>query len=113
MAPLALSGRLIDGEISAVELGELGLRLVESSEATPPPSASLTTDGGTWALLMWRGLPIAEAEARGALQIDGDRSLVERYLGAISRRSSSKTLTLSAQPSPSGRGLGRDPVAAI
>jgi uncharacterized protein (TIGR03083 family) len=73
----------IDGDVSAVELGEWGLRLVESPDPSSASDASLTTDGATWALLTWRGYPPAEAEAAGALQIGGDRALVERYLAAI------------------------------
>jgi uncharacterized protein (TIGR03083 family) len=73
---------VIDGDVSAVELGDWGLRLAQPSEAADP-DASLATDGGTWALLTWRSYPIAEAEAAGALRIDGDRALVERYLAAI------------------------------
>jgi uncharacterized protein (TIGR03083 family) len=74
---------IIDGEMSAVELGESGIRFIESPEPSLAADATITTDGATWALLMWRSLPIAQAEASGALKIEGDRALAERYLGAI------------------------------
>jgi uncharacterized protein (TIGR03083 family) len=58
-----------------------------STDATPPASApkvgELATDGGTWALIVWRQIPPAEAERLGRLQIAGDRALVEQYLAAI------------------------------
>ena len=75
----------IDSAVSMVELGDVGLRLASSPHAADSPAvdAEITTDGGTWTLLTWRSYPIAEAEAAGALRIDGDRALVERYLAAI------------------------------
>lgn len=45
--------------------------------------ASLSTDGGTWALLTWGRLSVAEAESRGLLTVAGNHDLVERYIGAM------------------------------
>jgi len=71
----------IDGETTDVELGDFGARVAEAGASEP--DAVLTADGATWTLILWRGLPIADAEASGALRIDGDRALAERYLSAI------------------------------
>ena len=80
----------IDGETTDVELGDFGARVLDlplpSGQGRGEgrdPDATLTADGATWTLMLWRGLPLSDAESRGNLRIDGDRSLVERYLGAI------------------------------
>lgn len=81
----------IDGTVTLATLGADGLALHGVGEgdgsgpsaSAPTPAATLVTDGGTWTLLSWRGFPMAEAERRSSLRIDGDRALVERYLAAI------------------------------
>lgn len=92
----------IDGQVSSVTLGPAGVQVTTDAAsiatlATAPtaptaPTAAdqagarvgaLSTDGGTWAMIVWRQLAPAEAEQQGHLQISGDRSLVEAYLGAI------------------------------
>ena len=54
-----------------------------ANDPSAPRTAELATDGGTWALIVWRSFPAAAAEQQGRLQITGDRALVEAYLGAI------------------------------
>jgi len=79
----------IDGAITFATLGPAGMTLADvetdAAAASGPvePGATLVTDGGTWALLSWRSLPIAEAEQLGRPTVTGDRSVVARYLGAI------------------------------
>jgi uncharacterized protein (TIGR03083 family) len=81
----------IDGQPSTVTLGPDGVQVaLDAAASATPTSASpvarvgeLATDGGTWALLVWRQIPPAEAERQGRLQITGDRPLVEAYLHAI------------------------------
>jgi uncharacterized protein (TIGR03083 family) len=79
----------IDGAVTFATLGPDGLTLAgvetdaDSAGGPVEPAATLITDGGTWTLLSWRGLPIAEAERLGRATLTGDRALVERYLGAI------------------------------
>jgi uncharacterized protein (TIGR03083 family) len=85
----------IDGLESRVTVGPGGVRITAdaASDASDPSAVAadrpparigaLSTDGGTWALIVWRGLTPAEAERQGRLQISGDRPLVEAYLGAI------------------------------
>ena len=79
--------QIIDGLTSIATLGPDGVQIATedgtSTASIPAASASLATDGGTWALLTWRQWPPADAERLGRLQISGDRALVERYLGAI------------------------------
>jgi uncharacterized protein (TIGR03083 family) len=72
---------VVDGETTLVSVGPMGAGVAPQPAA--PADATLTTDGGTLALLAWRALPIADAEEGGRLQIEGDRGFVERYLGAL------------------------------
>jgi len=70
----------VDGDTVHVVPTSEGLRFAAPDG---PSDAQITTDGGTWALLTWRKLPIAEAEAAKLATVDGDRALVERFLGAF------------------------------
>jgi DNA-binding HxlR family transcriptional regulator len=44
------------------------------------PAATLTTDSGTLAALLWQGLPLADARRSGALELEGDEQAAERFL---------------------------------
>ncbi len=70
----------VDGDLVHVRLTPDGLQFAPPDG---PSDAAITTDGGTWALLTWRGLPVQEAEAARLATVSGDRTLVERYLGAV------------------------------
>lgn len=70
----------VGGDTVHVRLTPDGL---EFAAPDGPTDAAIATDGGTWSLLTWRKLPVREAEATGAATVSGDRSLVERYLGAV------------------------------
>lgn len=48
------------------------------------PDATVTGDSTAWTEVIFGGLPIAEAERRGRLSVEGDRAAVERVLGAYS-----------------------------
>jgi len=81
----------IDGLTSIVTLGQDGVLVALDATASAAPASEspagrvgeLVTDGGTWALLVWRQIPLVEAEQQGRLQITGDRPLVEAYVHAI------------------------------
>lgn len=69
----------VDGNAVHVTLAPDGLTFA------PPDGtadASIVADGGTWTLVTWRKLPLADAEAAG-MAVTGDRALVERFLAAI------------------------------
>jgi uncharacterized protein (TIGR03083 family) len=70
----------VDGDTVHVVPTAEGLRFAPPDG---PTDAQITTDGGTWALLTWRKLPLAEAEAAKLATVTGDRALVERFLGAF------------------------------
>ena len=44
------------------------------------PDASIETDSGTLAALVYEGLPLAEALRSGDVKVEGDESAVERFL---------------------------------
>jgi ubiquinone biosynthesis protein UbiJ len=44
------------------------------------PDASIETDPGTLAALVYEGRPLAEALRSGEIKIEGDESAVERFL---------------------------------
>ena len=70
----------VDGDTVHVRLTPEGWQF---SPPDGPSDAAITADGGTWALLTWRKLPLTEAETAGLATVTGDRSMVERYLGAM------------------------------
>jgi DNA-binding HxlR family transcriptional regulator len=45
------------------------------------PRASIATDPGTFAGLLWQGLDLAEAERGEAVTVEGDRRAAKRFLG--------------------------------
>ena len=70
----------VDGDTVHVVVTPNGLQYAPPDG---PSDAAITTDGGTWSLLTWRKLPVADAEAASLATVTGDRGLVERYLGAV------------------------------
>jgi ubiquinone biosynthesis protein UbiJ len=48
------------------------------------PDATIETDAGTLAALVYDGRQLAEAVRSGDLKIEGDESAVERFLGLFS-----------------------------
>jgi uncharacterized protein (TIGR03083 family) len=70
----------VDGETATVVVSPDGLR-----PATPDtvPDATIKTDGGTWALLTWRKLPLDDAIRAGTATVTGDAPLLRGFLGAI------------------------------
>jgi DNA-binding HxlR family transcriptional regulator len=47
---------------------------------TEQPDATLDTDPGTLAAVLWDGRPLADAERAGEMRIEGDRAAVERIV---------------------------------
>jgi uncharacterized protein (TIGR03083 family) len=70
----------VDGDQVNVVASPAGLQYAAPDG---PADAVLGTDGGTWALLTWRKLPLDDAERVGAATGEGDRALLRRFLGAI------------------------------
>ena len=48
------------------------------------PEATIETDAGTLAALIYYGRPLAEALRSGEIKIEGEESAVERFLGLFS-----------------------------
>jgi DNA-binding HxlR family transcriptional regulator len=57
-----------------------GGRLELARGAGGRPAATLSTDPGTLAALLWHGLPLADARRSGALELEGDEQAAERFL---------------------------------
>ncbi len=73
VTPLAL--RVGREEFSVTSAG--GQLCVERGRP-PTPAATITADVATLGEVLFNGLPLAQAEADGRLQVGGDRALVER-----------------------------------
>ena len=83
-------GRLAEGFSAVYELrlGEDRFRAEVSDRrfeiergSADGPDATVETDPGTFAALVYEGRPLEEALRSGALKIGGDRRAVERFLG--------------------------------
>jgi hypothetical protein len=82
------------GEIDAayeLRLGDrpftirIGNRRLRARQGTDDGAvATIATDTGTLAAVLWHGRPLDEAIASGSLSIDGDRAAAQRLLGSFS-----------------------------
>jgi DNA-binding HxlR family transcriptional regulator len=82
------------GEIDAayeLRLGDrpftirIGNRRLRARQGTDGGAvATIATDTGTLASVLWHGRPLDEAIASGSLSIDGDRAAAQRLLGSFS-----------------------------
>jgi DNA-binding HxlR family transcriptional regulator len=69
---------VLDGQPFEVRIGG---GAVETARREPEaPAATLTTDPGTFAALLWQGLDPEEAERAGTLRITGGRGPARRFL---------------------------------
>ncbi len=80
--------------------------LVIDGEDDSAPAATIHTDTGTLAELVWRDAPIDDAERRGAVRIDGDRAAAVAFLNRVqlidsifSSRAPAGVSTLTSSPS--------------
>jgi DNA-binding HxlR family transcriptional regulator len=70
-----------------LRLGEDRFRVVVSGDAielargdAERPDATIVTDPGTLAAVLWDGRPLADAQRGGELRIEGDQAAVERFV---------------------------------
>jgi DNA-binding HxlR family transcriptional regulator len=56
-------------------------RLEVARGSAPEPDATIETDPGTLATVLWHGRGLPDAQRSGDLAIDGDRRAVTRFLG--------------------------------
>ena len=75
------SGVVVDG----ISLQNRGASFVIERGSAERPDATIHTDPGTLVALLWEGRRVAEAPRSGDVEIDGDRSAVERFLGLFPR----------------------------
>jgi hypothetical protein len=57
-----------------------GSRLELARGGADGADATIASDTGTLAQVLWHGRPLADAEAAGAVEIGGDRAAAERFL---------------------------------
>lgn len=69
----------LDGRPFAARVAERRLELTPG--APDAPGAALDTDPDTLKLLAFAGLPLAEARRTGALRLEGNAALAERFFG--------------------------------
>ena len=56
-------------------------RLAVARGSAPAPDATIETDAGTLATVLWHGRALDEARRAGDLVVDGDQEAVTRLLG--------------------------------
>jgi len=75
----ATYGLRLDGQEFEVRLA--GGTVAAARREPDDPAATIATDPGTFAGLLWQGLDLAEAERSGAVSVEGDRRAAKRFLG--------------------------------
>lgn len=84
--PLALrlyDGRLPDPVTREFHVGTARGRLVTAAGPTKAPVATVTADATAWSEVLFAGRPLADAEAAGAVRVEGKRKAVKGLIAAF------------------------------